>query len=224
LRRILVICLCLALLALAGFSWREESSRRAARDLPPPSVTKLPVTFVERTFDPASPPPDMPPMNPGENARCDSDFGSKAAVGGQIRRVDATHGVLTITQVTVTLQLGITIWVPVGVTPHVVEHEEGHRQISEAYYESADKIAARIADGYMGWPIEISGADLEAESHKALEQAASEITAEYNRELNTEPAQLLYDSITDHSRNEVVSTEAVSHALKNVSVEFHTPN
>jgi phage-related minor tail protein len=76
----------------------------------------------------------------------------------------------------------------------------------------------------MGRPIEISGADLEAESHKALEQAASEITAEYNRELNTEPAQLLYDSITDHSRNEVVSTEAVSHALKNVSVEFQQAN
>jgi hypothetical protein len=52
---------------------------------------------------------------------------------------------------------------------------------------------------------------------------AVEITEEYNRELNTEPTQLLYDTITDHSRNGVVAQEAVDHALKNVSMESAQP-
>jgi hypothetical protein len=52
---------------------------------------------------------------------------------------------------------------------------------------------------------------------------ATEITEEYNKQLNPEPAQLLYDTITDHSRNEVVVKDAVAHALKNVSVESRQP-
>jgi hypothetical protein len=223
LRRVLVICLLLAVLALAGFSWREESSRRKAAEMPAPTVTKLPVNFAQRTFDPANPPSDMPPMNPGENARCDTDFGSNANVAGQTRRIDDTHAVVTITQISVSLQLGIIIWVPMGVTPHVIEHEEGHLQISEAYYQTADKIAGRIAATYMGKQLDVAGEDLNAASQAALHQAAAEITAEYNRELNAEPAQLLYDTITDHSRNEVVATDAVAHALKNVAIESPQP-
>jgi hypothetical protein len=51
----------------------------------------------------------------------------------------------------------------------------------------------------------------------------AEITAEYDRELNPEPTQLLYDSITDHSRNEVAVQDAVDHALKNASIESAPP-
>jgi hypothetical protein len=67
--------------------------------------------------------------------------------------------------------------------------------------------------------VDVAGADLNAESKKLLEQMATEITAEYNRELNPGPRQLLYDNITDHSRNEVVAQDAVAHALKNAAIE-----
>ena len=43
---------------------------------------------------------------------------------------DATHGIVTITRIKVTLQLNITIWAPAGATEHVIDHEAGHRQIS----------------------------------------------------------------------------------------------
>jgi hypothetical protein len=56
-----------------------------------------------------------------------------------------------------------------------------------------------------------------------LQQMASEITTEYNKELNPGPAQLLYDSITDHSRNEVVVNDAVAHAFKNTKIESTQP-
>ncbi len=223
LRRVLVLCLLLGLIILGWLNWSEHSSRQRPRELTGPNIIKLPVSFATRAFDPAAPPSDMPPLHSGENAQCDSDFTSDANLGGQTQRTDATHATLTITQIKMTLGLNITIWVPSGATQHVVDHEGGHRQISEYYYQSADKLAGQIASTYMGKQVEVSGEDLNSESNKALRQMASEITNEYNRELNTEPAQLLYDSITDHSRNEVIAQDAVDHALKNVSIEYAQP-
>jgi hypothetical protein len=223
LRRILVLCLLLGLLILGWLSWREAASRRQVNERAEPVISKQPVNFANRTFDPVSPPSDMPPLTSGENAECVSDFISNANVSGLTRRADATHGIVTVSQIKVTLQLNITIWVPAEVTPHVVEHEQGHRQISEYYYQTADKLAGQIAANYMGKQVEIAGADLDAESIKALQQMGAEITEEYDRELNPEPTQLLYDSITDHSRNEVVVQDAVDHALKNASIESDPP-
>jgi hypothetical protein len=223
LRRILVLCLLLGVLVLGWLSWHDAPSRRQLKETAAPIISKQPVNFANRTFDPASPPSDMPPLTTGENAECVSDFFSDANLSGKTWRTDATHATVTITQIKVTLQLNITIWVPAGVTPHVIEHEEGHRQISEYYYQTADKVAERVAAPYMGKQIEVTGADLNAESIKALQQMGADITAEYDRELNPEPTQLLYDSITDHSRNEVVVQDAVDHALKNAPIESDPP-
>jgi len=222
-RRLLVFCVLLGAPIIGWLSWRELSSRRQLSELRVPRISKQPIVVASRTFDLAAPPPDMPPLAAGENAECDSDFEANASVGGETRLSDATHGIVTVTQINVTLQLNITIWLPAGVTQHVVEHEEGHREISESYYQNADKHAERIATTYMGKQVDISGTDLSAESNKVLQKMATEITQEYNKELNPEPAQLLYDTITDHSRNEVVVKDAVAHALKNVSVESSQP-
>jgi hypothetical protein len=71
----------------------------------------------------------------------------------------------------------------------------------------------------MGKRIEITGTDLGAESTKMLQQTATDITDEYNKELNPGPTQLLYDAITDHGRNEVVVRDAVAAAIKNIAIE-----
>lgn len=222
-RTILVSCLLLGLLILGWLNWRDVSTRPQVREMPAPTIVKQPAIIASRSFDPASPPPDMPPLSAGENAECVSDFSAKANVAGQTRRTDATHTTLTITQIDVTLQLNIAIWVPAGVTQRVTDHEDGHRQISEYYYQTADKLAARIATSYMGRQVQVTGTDLNAASMEALKQFGAEITEEYDRELNPEPTQLLYDSITDHSRNDVAVQDAVDHALKNVSMESTQP-
>jgi len=219
LRRILVLCLLLGLLILGWLSWRNLPARGQPKETAQPIVSKQPVNFAQRTFDPAAPPPDMPPLTAGENAECVSDFNSSANVSGQSRRTDATHATITITQIKGTLQLNITIWAPADASPHVIEHEQGHRQISEHYYQNADKLAERISSTYMGKQVEVAGTDLDGQTNIALQQMASEIAEEYGKQLNPNPTQLLFDSITDHSRNEVVVQEAVDHALKNVSIE-----
>jgi hypothetical protein len=203
--------------------WRGFSSRRQLGEALAPTINKQPVTFRNHTFDPATPPTDMPPLAPRESAECDSDFLSNASVRGESRQADATHATVTITQITVTLQLNINIWVPTGVTQHVIEHEQGHRQVSEYYYQTADRVAERIAATYMGRRVEITGTDLGAESSRMLQQMARDITDEYNKELNPGPTQLLYDAITDHGRNEVVVKDAVAHALKNSTIESTQP-
>jgi hypothetical protein len=186
-------------------------------------IHKEPVAFASHTFDPAAPPADMPALPPGESAECDSNFLSRASVRGQPRKTDATHATVTITQVMVTLRLQINIWLPAGATQIVAEHEEGHRQISEYYYQTADNLAERIAATYIGKQLEVSGADLDAESAKMLLQVATDITNEYNKELNSNPTQLLYDAMTDHARNGVIAKDAVDHALKNAAIESTQP-
>jgi hypothetical protein len=222
-RGLLVLCVFLGVFVVAWLTWRDFSSRRQLGKTLAPTIEKQPVAFANRTFDPATPPNDMPPLAPGEIAVCDSNFVSNASVRGEPHQPDATHATVTITNVKVTLQLNINIWVPIGVTPHVIEHEEGHRQISEYYYQTADRLAERIAAKYLGKRVEITGTDLSAESSKMLQQMAGEVTDEYNKELNPGPTQLLYDAITDHGRNEVVVQDAVAHAIKNVTIESTQP-
>jgi hypothetical protein len=221
--RLLVLGVLLGVPVLGWFLWRDFSSRRQPSELPVPTVIKQPIAFANHTFDPVAPPSDMPPLNPGENAECGADFLSNAGVRGESRQTDASHATVTITQVKVTLQLNIDIWVPTGATQRIIEHEEGHRQISEFYYQTADKLAEKIAATYLGKRIEIAGTDLNAESSNMLQQMAREVTAEYNRELNPGPTQLLYDDITDHGRNDVPVQDAIAHAIKNVMVESAQP-
>lgn len=203
--------------------WQARSSRQELPKTPPVTVIKQPVNFTNRTFDPANPPADMPPLGSGEEAECDTNFASNAIVAAESHRSDATHAVVTITHVNVTLQLDVTIWVPNEATQHVIDHEEGHRQISEYYYQTADKLAERIAARYVGKQFDVTGDDLKTESDKLLQQSAADITDEYNKELNPGPTQLLYDDITDHARNDVVAKDAVAGAIQRAEISGALP-
>ena len=210
----IAVCLLVATLVLAGFAWHHYSSSGQPSAPAKPVIDKQPVTFAQRSFDPAHPPADMPALGEGEEAECDSNFISDANVSGSMRKIDSTSATVTVTQVKVTLQLRITVWVPHGATQHVIEHEVGHRQISEHYYHFADKLAAEITAPYMGRQVVISGSDLNAEFRNALLQLSKEITAQYNNRLNPDRAQQRYDDLTDHSRNDRDSKEAAAQAIK----------
>jgi len=222
-RRLIVLLVLLGVLIFGWLKFLDLPSSYRPSESPGPTIDKHPVNFAKRTFDPANLPADMPPLSGGEEAECDSEFLSKASVGGLTRQTDATHATVTITQIKLTLQLNITIWVPIDATQHVIEHEDGHRQISEYFYQTADRLAEQIAATFMGKQVDITGSDLDAESSKLFQQMAADITDEYNKELNPAPTQLLYDEITDHSRNAVVAKDAVDHALKNGAIESTRP-
>ncbi len=221
-RRIVVLLALLAVLAAGWYGWQKYSSRSQDLESSAATVDKQPATILNHTFDPANPPTDLPPLAPGEAAMCDSNFISNVNVGGRAQQTDATHEIVTITKINVALQLNVNIWVPIGATQHVIEHEDGHRQISENYYQNADKLAQRIAAAYLGKHELINGADLPAEFSKLLKQIGAEITDEYNKQLNPEPAQLRYDAVTDHSRNDVEAKDAVAQILKDLPPAIST--
>jgi hypothetical protein len=182
-------------------------------------VTKLPAGYAAHRFDSAAPPANMPPLHPGEAAVCDADFIARSSVRGQPRRIDATHATLMITQVLMTLQLQTNIWVPTDAPQSIADHEEGHREIAEYYYQTADKLAERIATSYIGKRVDVTGDDLDVASSQMLLQVATEITDEYTKEINSNSTQLLYDDITNHSRNGTDPKDAVQHAIRNAAVE-----
>ena len=223
LRRLLIALVLLGGLILAWVGWQSGSLPGQSPKTIAANVSRQPATFENRSFDPAAPPSDMPPLSSGEDAECDSNFLSSASVSGEPQQTDATHTLVTITQVKVNLQLKITVWTPNNVSPRVADHENGHRLISEHFYESADKIAERIASKHVGERVLISGTDLNAELNRVLQQMGSDITEEYNKELNPGPTQLRYDAITDHSRNDITAQDAVAQALKETVALNGTP-
>jgi len=215
--RTIVLCVCLSVSLCGCHSSPDASAPQSRKDSV--QITKLPASYLSHKFDPAAPPPALPPLHPGEAAVCDADFIARSSVRGQPRRTDATHAILIITNVMMTLQLETNIWVPIDAPQTITDHEQGHREIAEYYYQTADKLAERIAAGYIGKRVEVTGDDLDSASSQKLLEIATEITNEYTREINSSPTQLLYDNITDHSRNGVIAKDAVDHAIKNAAVE-----
>jgi len=205
LRKYILLCVLLGIVLLVGLTSRHPPSSRPAKQVPSLTIDKQPVTFAMHTFDPSARPADMPALAAWEEAECDSNFVSDANLKARTEILDPTHAVVAVAAVKVTLQLTINIWVPEGATEHVIEHEQGHRQIAEHYYETADKVAEQIAT-----------ADIKFEINKSLQQMGADITAEYSKKLNPDLAQNRYDDITDHSRNEVSATEAVAQVLGDV--------
>jgi len=216
LRKYIVLSVPLGTVLLAGLTLWHRPSSRPAKQAPSLTIDKQPVTFAMHTFDPSAPPAEMPALAAWEQAECDSNFVSEANVEARTEILDPTHGLVTVTGLKVTLQLTINIWLPQGAAEHIIDHEQGHRQIAEHYYETADKVAEQIAAAYFGKQVSVSGADLNLEINKLLQQMGAEITAEYSKKLNPDLAQNRYDDITDHSRNEVSATEAVAQVLEDV--------
>jgi hypothetical protein len=218
LRRLVLLCLVLCIAVSAWLIHRKSLSRRQQSAQPSLAIDKQPVAFANHTFDPHAPPADMPPLAYGEEALCDSNFSSNTSVAGESQNSDATHATVTITRVHMTLHLAVDIWVPAGATPHVLEHENGHRQISEFYYQTANQLAERVAASYLGGQIDINGPDLHAELEKVLRQTATGITNEYDRDLNSPAAQHYFDAITDHGRNETNVKDAIAAAVENAKI------
>jgi hypothetical protein len=214
----LLLVLLLGVVVVAWLAWRNFAARQHGTEQPAIAIDKEAAVFASHSFDPNRPPAEMPPLAYGEEALCDSNFIANTRVGGVTGKTDATHAMVTITRVNMTLHLNVNIWVPANGSTHVAEHENGHREISEAYYRNAQQLAQRVATSYVGKQIDISGTDLNAETEKALQQTASDVTNDYDKALNVAATQEYYDTITNHGRNELDAKQAVAAAMGNANV------
>jgi len=190
---------------------------------PQVEIVKIPAQIGTRYFDPKSPPSDRPPLTGPEEAVYAGDFLSDASVGGQVMQTDGMRAKATINRIKVTLRLNITTWLPNNPQKRTVDHEEGHRQISEYYYRHAELVARRIAEPYLGKTIDLSGTELRKGLSAAIDKIAEEITNEYRREIPVETTQDRYDTITEHGRKDIPVPDAVAQALKETYPEPAKP-
>ena len=186
-------------------------------------VTKTPANVQHRTFDPRRPPKEMPQLKPPEAAICAANFLSSTGLSGHAVQTDATHAKFTIDRIEVTLQLNITIWLPPNPPRTIAEHEEGHRQIAEYFYENADAIAKRLAQPYVGKTIELSGRDLQESANMALKRVGTEISEALNKEMPIELAEVRFDAITDHGLKSIPVPKAVAQAIRETTLILRQP-
>jgi hypothetical protein len=171
-----------------------------------------------RTFNPSRPPKEMPPLRPGEAAVCESRFLCQVQVEVEITSVGDEKPKCTIVGVKSELRLDVLVWLPTDVTPKIRAHEDGHRQISEAFYASAEEVAKRISAHYIGQELEIKSAE-QADTRPVIQRVANEFCQKYlgQVEVPSERVQMRYDQLTDHGRNRLGEKEAIRRAMQGVA-------
>jgi len=173
-----------------------------------------PAPAVEhKRFDPKHPPSDMPPLEPGEAAVTRSIFEVGTEVAIEIvpeeNRNDKAVAKVTVTGVTLNLSLKITVWLPKDAPKIIIDHEEGHRQVSEYFYKDAEKIGREIAQKYVGQTTQAQGKDAAAAGKAVMERTINEISQRYMEQVQGPAvrANRIFDELTNHSRNQSISAE-----------------
>jgi hypothetical protein len=193
-------------------------------------VEKGKVAVVYKRFDPAKPPDPPPPLEPGSAAVCEyqfavetlgqyttdplamADAAAAAANGRAAMRVEAR-----VQRMTVRLQLNLTVWLPNGAAKTLGEHEEGHRQIAEAFYADAEKAARAAAARTVGAKFDGEGRDARAAGQAAMARANKQICDDYSAAVMAPcaRAQAAFDRLTEHGlKASPTAKEAVEMAVK----------
>src|SRR5687768_392109 len=118
-RLILAALTLTALLSGTAQAQAQAGGTTAVTDAAPADVVvnHEPPVLNSRTFDPKSPPPEMPPLKPGEAAVTESSFSCETlvevlVVSQQPIAAGTCRATVRVSSATATLRLGITIWVP----------------------------------------------------------------------------------------------------------------
>lgn len=187
------------------------------------TIDQKPPGIEHRTFDPAHPAPEMPPLKGAEAAITESKFdcqvGMKYQVVGHKHANDGCVATLKVQAVQVTLQLRVVIWLPIGATPKLTAHEEGHRRIVEQVYTDASRVARGIAASLDGTNVSGRGSDCGAAEKDGADSSTHRFCQAYlNR--TSDVAQRVgdaYDELTAHgTRKEPTEDEAIRQAFKQV--------
>jgi len=189
-------------------------------------IKRAPPAVEHRKFDREHPPSDMPPLEPQEAAVTKSVYGIATQFSVQLvsedQRAGKTVAKIKVANVALDLTLKITEWVPNDAPRIIVDHEEGHRQISEYFYKDAEKIARGIAEKYVGKVYEAEGSDADAAGKAALEKGINEVSQKYMAETQSVSvrANQIFDELTQHSRNQRISVDkAVKESIERAKKE-----
>lgn len=183
------------------------------------TVEQRPAAVDTRTFDPAAPPAEMPHLGPRERAITHSEFGIGAEVRvlvrGDFRQGRGMASVVEVDGLDLDLGLEITEWLPEGAPASLVEHEDGHRRISELFYQDAEAIARRLGARYVGKSFRGEGRTVEQARRAAMDGVIRELNLDYLAATHSAASRVneLFDQITSHGRNDVPVDQAMRDAI-----------
>jgi hypothetical protein len=186
------------------------------------TVQKKPAVVEHKTFDPNDKPAEMPPLNSGELAVTSSQFDCAAEVQILPRRSKTRGGrhtlSYTVNGVKMTIELKVVVWNPANATAKLKAHEEGHREISETIYKTAEAHAKSAAQKLDGRRI-VGEGDTPAAAQKAADeamQAANKQVCEEYMQLTSRSGvrvQAIYDDLTGHGTKPIAEKEAIQQAF-----------
>lgn len=186
--------------------------------VPPTAVTveQAPVRVQRRTFDPAHPPREMPPLTPPEAGLCWYEFVCETEIGTEMRDDPARPVVARVRGVKLKLQLNVVIWLRAGATAKLTAHEEGHRAIAEHFYRAAGEVAHRLGAGLMGRTFPLPVKDRKAASGRAMGTLQDELIRQFLAETadRCKVAEEKFDAITRHGLDAIPEAEAIQRSLR----------
>jgi hypothetical protein len=186
------------------------------------TVQKKPAVVEHKTFDPTDKPAEMPPLSSGELAVTTSQFDCSAEVQIVPRRSKTRTGrhtmSYTVNGVKMMIELKVVVWNPANARDKLKAHEEGHREISETIYKTADAQAKAVAQKLDGRRI-VGEGDTPAAAQKAADEAmraANQQVCEEYMELTSRAGvrvQTLYDDLTGHGMRPIAEKDAIQQAF-----------
>jgi len=183
----------------------------------PPSVqvrVEAPVVAYH-SFPPGQPPPQVKELSGREAGLCYTELATQIRIGVEYPRLSIKKPVVTVTSLEFVVGAKITIWVEEGSSPKILDHENGHRAISEYYYHQAQPLARKLGEQAVGRKIPLNEKPTDAAIAAATEALRAELLTEFEKQIDQRNrfAQAAFDTITDHSRNDVPNKEAVTKAI-----------
>lgn len=181
----------------------------------PVTIKKNPPKITRQSFDPKRPPARMPKLTPPESGVCHFEFTCDAGLETFVDQIDARTVEIEVDAVDMILELEIDIWAMNGAPKKLLAHEEGHRQIAEHYYKTAEIVARELGKKMIGRKARGTGANKQAATNDANHKLLSELNLAYMNETRARcsACQKRYDKITNHSLIPIPEADAIAQAL-----------
>jgi hypothetical protein len=208
------------------------ASANAAPPASPAFANKKPHVVERKIFDPDHPPAAMPPLEEHEQALCvaSSLIGANFDSETLSRKKTPTgfEAAVQVTSLSATISMTITLWIPKDAPQFLKDHEEGHRQIVEQVYATAEKAALAAAKNVSGKTFSGTGKTAALAERDALEQARKMIVDDYTEHACHVWSRVndIYDDLTDHAKNSAPTNEhpievksAITQAFKQFTEE-----
>lgn len=179
------------------------------------SIRREEPVVTRQEFDRDDPPPNMPKLTPPESGVCDTTFELAASIGYSLEVIGPGTVRIWVDKLDIVTRQRINIFTLAGAPAKLRAHEEGHRAISEHYYENAGVVARVAATPLIGKMFPGKGSDRAAAERDAQQRVLAVLEQAYLTKMRVPSvaANARFDELTQHGTSGFDVAEAVALAI-----------